>query len=105
MKTSRKRLVLKGEYNEFSDFYSVNKVIIYQNIVKLFEKFHDHTKDELILKIFANIKGVDWDTELRFKRKEMSVLMDDVMPYFEELEDYETCGKIKLLYQDLVPSV
>lgn len=101
-RVSRKKLTLKGDYSEFPDFYSINKVIIYKNIVKLFEKFKDQTKEELVLQIYANIKGVDWDTELRFYRNEMGVLMKDVMPYFEEIEDYETCMDIKDLYSKLI---
>lgn len=99
---ARKKLKLKGEYLEFHDFYSVNKIVIYKNIVTLFQKFKDSTKHELVLKLSANIKGVEWDTELRFKREELNVLMKDVMPYFEEVEDYETCMDIKTLYKELV---
>lgn len=101
-KIGRKKLKLKGEYSEFHDFYSVNKIVIYKNIVNLFQKFKDNTKQELVLQVCANIKGVDWDTELRFKREELNVLMKDVMPYFEEVEDYETCSDIKTLYGELI---
>ena len=33
-----KKLSIKGKYNEFSDFYDVNKVVIYKNILKLFKE-------------------------------------------------------------------
>ena len=101
-KVGRKRLQLKGDYKEFSDFYTENKIVIFRTLVSLFEKFKDETKQEISLTIKANIKGFDWDTELRFKREEIPVLMKDVMPYFEEQEDYEMCGEIKTLYKELI---
>jgi hypothetical protein len=99
----RKKITLKGEYKEFKDFYSVNKIIIYRNIIKLLEKFKDNTKEELILSINSRISGTDWDTELKFERSTLKItLVDDLMPYFEEMEDYETCMEIKTLYEELL---
>jgi hypothetical protein len=99
----RKKITLKGEYKEFKDFYSVNKIIIYRNIIKLLEKFKDDTKEELILSINSRISGADWDTELKFERSTLKItLVDDLMPYFEEMEEYETCMEIKNLYEELL---
>lgn len=98
---STKKLTLKGKYDGFSDFYDVNKVIIYQNILKLFKTFEDKEKDQLVLTISAKIKGLDWETDLKFNRDEINVLKRDIMPYFEEIEDYETCGEICELYTTL----
>ncbi len=99
----RKKITLKGEYKEFKDFYSVNKIIIYRNIIKLLEKFKDNTKEELILSINSRISDTDWDTELKFERSTLKItLVDDLMPYFEEMEDYETCMEIKTLYEELL---
>lgn len=89
-----KKLSIKGKYNEFSDFYDVNKVVIYKNILKLFTQFKNKEKTILVLTISAKIKGLDWETDLKFTRSEINVLKRDIMPYFEQIEDYETCGKI-----------
>jgi hypothetical protein len=99
-----KRLSIKGKYNDFSDFYDVNKVVIYKNILNLFSQFKKKEKNELVLTISAKIKGLDWETDLNFKRKEMNVLVRDIMPYFEQIEDYETCDKICKLYKTLQES-
>lgn len=96
-----KKLSIKGKYEGFNDFYNVNKVVIYKNILKLFTNFKKQDKDELILIISAKIKGLDWETELKFGRKETIVLVRDIMPYFEEIEDYETCGQICDLYKKI----
>lgn len=98
---SKKKLSLKGTYNGFSHFYDVNKVIIYQNIFKLFKTFEDKEKNTLVLTISAKIKNLEWETDLKFSRNEINVLKRDIMPYFEEIEDYETCGEICELYASL----
>jgi hypothetical protein len=96
-----KKLTLKGKYDGFTDFYDVNKVVIYQNIFKLFKTFKNKEKTQLILTISAKIKGLDWETDLKFSRDELHVLKRDIMPYFEEIEDYEMCGEICNLYDTL----
>lgn len=96
-----KKLSIKGKYEEFNDFYGENKIVIYKNILKLFTNFKKQDKDELLLIISAKIKGIDWETELKFGRKETIVLVRDIMPYFEEIEDYETCGQICDLYKKI----
>ena len=96
-----KKLSIKGRYDGFSDFYDVNKTVIYKNILKLFTNFKKEDKDELILIISAKIKGLDWETELKFGRKESIILVRDIMPYFEGIEDYETCGQICDLYKKI----
>jgi hypothetical protein len=99
-----KKLNIKGKYNEFSDFYDVNKVVIYKNILKLFTQFKNKEKDTLVLTISAKIKGLDWETDLKFTRDEINVLKRDIMPYFEQIEDYETCGEICKLHKTLKES-
>jgi hypothetical protein len=37
-------------------------------------------------------------------RNETIVLMRDVLPYFESVEDYEKCAEIKNLYEELTNS-
>jgi hypothetical protein len=88
------KLDIEGEYNNFTDFYGVNKVIIYNNIINLFEDFKDKKKKKLVLELSANIENIQWKTELEFTRKEIYVLKRDILPFFEEIEDYETCEKV-----------
>ena len=96
-----KKLVISGNYNEFNDFYEKNKEIIYKSIIELFSEFKKTRKRTLSLHVSARIKGLEWDTEFNFNRNESIVLKRDVIPYFEEKEDYETCGEIINLHKDL----
>jgi hypothetical protein len=51
--------------------------------------------------VSANIKGLEWDTEFNFTKNESFVLKRDLMPFFEDNEDYETCSEIISLSKDL----
>ena len=37
---------------------------------------------------------MDWDTEFTFNRDETIVLKRDVLPYFEDIEDYAAMSKM-----------
>jgi len=99
--TSIKKLSIKGKYSGFTDFYDINKVKIYKNIINLFGSLKNKDKNNLILVLSAKIMDLDWETELKFSRQEIIVLIRDLIPYFESVEDYETCGEIHNLYLEL----
>ena len=99
--TSIKKLSIKGKYSGFTDFYDINKVKIYKNIINLFGNLKNKDKNNLILVLSAKIMDLDWETELKFSRQEIIVLIRDLIPYFESIEDYETCGEIHNLYLEL----
>lgn len=96
-----KELKINGIYSEFSDFYNINKELIYQSIIDIFNEFKTTRKKTLKLYISSKIQGLDWDTEFNFTRQDIIVLTRDIMPYFEGVEDYETCDKILKLYKEL----
>lgn len=100
--TPYKKMYIKGTYQDFTDFYDINKRSIYESFVAVFEGFKENAnKRVLTLYIQAIIRGLNWDTEFKFNRKESIVLMRDVLPYFESIEDYEKCAEIKNLYEEL----
>ena len=78
--TSVKKLNIKGKYSGFTDFYDANKVKIYKNIINLFGTFKNKDKNELILVLSAKIMDLDWETELKFGRQEITVLIKDLIP-------------------------
>jgi len=95
------KLDIEGKYIDFTDFYGVNKIIIYNNIINLFEDFKDKKKKLLVLELSANIQNIEWKTELEFSRKEIYILKRDILPFFEEIEDYETCEKVSKLCETI----
>lgn len=96
-----KSLKLKGKYENFPHFYNENKEVIYKTIIDVFEGFKIRKSNNLLLVIRAKIEEISWKTEFNFNRKESIILTRDIMPYFEDIEDYETCDRIKNLEKEL----
>jgi hypothetical protein len=100
-RTPYRTLHLKGRYQDFDEIYETNKEMIYKKIIEIYEGFADSDKKVLSLYLKGLIKGLEWDTEFVFYREQTIVLIRDVMPYFEQKEDYETCIEIRNLYERL----
>ena len=103
-RTPYKTMYIKGKYKDFTDFYDINKKSIYENIIEVFKGFENNKKKILSLYIQAIIQGLEWDCEFKFNRNETIVLTRDVLPFFEEIEDYEKCQEIINLYESLTNS-
>ena len=67
----------------------------------IFEEFKNSRKKSLVLKLSAKFKNTDWNTEFEFHRNETIVLKRDILPFFEENEDYEMCGQVLNLHKEL----
>jgi len=100
-KKPHKELIINGLYRDWKDFYDPNKEEIYKSIIEIFEEFKKTRKKSLVLKISAKFKNTDWNTEFEFHRNETIVLKRDILPFFEENEDYEMCGQILNLHKEL----
>lgn len=94
-------LTIDGNFQDFTDFYDDNKEVIYKNILVLFDSLLTSPQPTLSLSVVARIRGLEWDTEFNFSKKDKETLLKDVMPYFEQSEDYETCSKIIELHKQL----
>lgn len=94
-------LNIDGSFRDFTDFYDANKEVIYKNILDLFNSLLTTRKKTLTLSVVAKIRGLEWDTDFTFSKNDKQTLIRDVMPYFEQTEDYETCSKIIKLHNDL----
>ena len=97
-----KKLILKQDYKSFGDFYNVNKELIYRTLANLFKSLKRKDKNNVTLVLGAKINGLQWETELKFKRQESIVLVRDILPFFETNEDYETCGEITDTYNIII---
>ena len=100
-RTPFKTMYIKGKYEDFTDFYDINKKSIYENIIEVFKGFENNKKRVLSLYVQAIIRGLEWDTEFKFSRTDTIVLTRDILPFFESIEDYEKCSEIKILFEAL----
>ena len=101
-KTPYRKMYIKGQYEDFTDFYTINKRPIYENIIEVFKGFTgDSKKRVLTLYLQAIIHGLEWDTEFKFNKTDTIVLTRDVIPYFEQIEEYEICDDVRKLFEEL----
>ena len=94
-------IIFNETYESFKDFYSNNNEIIYQGIIELFQEFINTKKKKLTLFVRGQINEIVWDTEFNFTREESYILTRDLLPYFENIEDFETCLLIKKTFESL----
>jgi hypothetical protein len=97
----RKELIFNENYDGFNHFYDTNKNMIYKSLLELFEKLRDENQDLLTLSIHAIIENIEWKTDMKFYRSNQKILTNEMISYFEEIEDYESCQKIINLYKEL----
>ncbi len=96
-----KELVFKKKYKSYHEFHNENKEKIYKSIIELFSEFQRVRNKTLSITISAKIENIDWTTELIFNKNEVEILKKDLMGYFEDIEDYETCSTIISLSNNL----
>lgn len=98
---SNVKIKLEKDYESFKNFYDENIVLIYKSVIDLFELFKNKRKKIIKLSVDAKINGLKWGTDFIYYRTDIIILVRDLLPYFESIEDYETCIQIRNLYKEL----
>ena len=88
-------LKLEKNYVNFDDFFDSTRDEIYRSIVKLFKGFLETNEKKLTLHITAQIDGMEWETDFNFTNDQFYILTRDVLPYFEDNDEYEICIEIR----------
>jgi hypothetical protein len=89
----------KKKYRDFKQLYDTNKGQIYEGVLQIYNELKISRKRSLTLLVSTDIGPLSWDTEFIFKKDEYDILIDQLIPYYEELEEYERCAEIKSLYE------
>ena len=95
-------LVIQGDYKDFHDFYNSNKQTLYEKIVDLFALIATDKKELGSLLVFYDIEKTTFNTSFHFGKKDKEMLKEVFIPYFRDLEEYETCSRVTTLYDSLV---
>jgi hypothetical protein len=93
-------LVLEKNYSDFKEFIDDTKTMIYKTIINLYEKLENSKKRKFKLLIKSTVRDVDFDTDFEISKDCSRNLMDEILNYFVEHEDYETCIKIRELLKN-----
>lgn len=97
-----RKLEYTNKYDSFEDFYDEAKPEIYKSIVDVFVEFKNTDKKVITINLSAVIKGIKWDSDFSFTKDQYFVMKRDILPFFEENEDYEMCNMIMKLDKELV---
>lgn len=86
-------LIIEENYPTFQDFYQKEKPTIYKKIAEIFE---DSVRQDIEMKliVLAKINGTIFDTTFLISKNNASLITDKVIPYLEEIEEYEICEKL-----------
>ena len=87
-------LRIETNFPDFMSFYNESEETIYRKILEIFEDLKTSNKDQKQLIIIANIDGFVFDTIFYILKDNHQLITDVIRPYFERMEDYETCEKI-----------
>ena len=108
MKTEKDKfnVFVKGKYKNFEDFLSKNRDLIYGGVIDSFKELQNSRKRKIKYTVNATVKLdsneiVEWKTEFLLLKNEPDILVEHIMPHFEEKEDYEKCSEILNLHKEL----
>jgi hypothetical protein len=87
------------EYDNFATFVQKTTDPIYRAIIDTFNDLRKIEKSTLTVQ--AIVDGTQFDTIFEYTKDDANILKDLINPFFEEMEDYETCKRIMDLYSEL----
>ena len=93
-------LVLEKNYSDFKEYIDDSKSMIYKTIINLCEKLKNTKKRRIKLLVKSTVKDVDFDTEFEMDKLYSKNLLNEILNYFVEHEDYETCIKVRELLKN-----
>lgn len=93
-------LIIKTNYPDFKSFYKDSQELIYRKVLYAFEELKKTKKDKKLV-VTSEINDHVFDTDFDINIESVNMLMNTIIPFFEKIEDYETCSKIVELYSDL----
>lgn len=88
-------LDINENYRSFGEFYFLNKYKIYKSLVNIFQQLVDTKKENIEFIMKTNISNEPFVSKTSYNLKSKDILEVTFLPYFEKLEDYETCFQIK----------
>ena len=92
-------ITFKNKFNDYGTFMEASRDPIYRTILSAFKELKE--KEKVAVSITANVDSTEFESEIEFTKLNLDILRDVVNPYFEEIEDYETCNKVIQLLSDL----
>ena len=90
----------KDHFDDYKTFMDTTRDPIYRTILSAFKTLNVQEKASIVVK--AKVLDTEFESELEFSKEQIDILIDVINPYFEEIEDYETCAEIMTLIESLI---
>lgn len=97
-------MLIDKDYPNFIEFLKNEKYGIYHKILEAFELMITTNNDIKKLLVVSKVEGTIFNTEFNINKNNIKLLSETVMPYFEKIEDYESCSRIQKLCLELKKS-
>jgi single-stranded DNA-specific DHH superfamily exonuclease len=94
-------MLIENDYPNFIEFLKNEKYGIYHKILEAFELMITTNNDIKKLLVVAKVEGVTFYTGFNINKNNIELLSETIMPYFEKIEDYESCNRIHKLCMEL----
>ena len=92
---------LDKTYASSEEFWSENESTIYSKIIDIFERFSLSDENGILgITVSTKIDGDSQKIYFGFEKHQPQILIELLMPYYIEREEYEICAKIRDLYNN-----
>lgn len=101
MKTEETLNITKN-YPTFKEFYDDSKPLIYKTLIEGYRKVSIDPNVKIKIRVNAIVEGLDFGADFIIEKQNNEIierLNNLYLPYFEGIEDYETCEDIKKIYE------
>jgi hypothetical protein len=79
-------------YSDYQTFMDETRDPIYRTILTAFKDLKE--KDSVIVNVIAKVEDVEFESNLEFTKLNLDILTTVINPYFESIEDYESCSEV-----------
>jgi hypothetical protein len=97
----QKLIIVDKNYSDFQSFYKDEKRTVYLGYIDAFEMLINLKCPIIPIKVHYLIEGQEYFTHLKAEKNNSIRLIENILPFFEQLEEYETCSKIIKLHKSI----
>lgn len=98
------QLNIPDNYPTFGEFYTQNKSLIFKTLIDAYREVSNDHKLTIKVNINATVEEIPFDAHFIINKNDDDIierLNNLYLPYYEKIEEYETCDEIKEIYKKI----
>ena len=84
-------------YNNYLEFLNLNKEIVFEITLQIFEDFKVSNKNYFIININSIVSELETNISIKIFKRNYDEILKKIMDYYRENENYEKCEVVKNL--------